>query len=249
MLVNEVFWNEDGALKSLFTAPYTFRNAALQKYYGEGTVKGEFQKVDTDPARRLGVLGLGGLAALKAGPDASNPVTRGKFVREVLICQDVPPPPADQNVFLPKSDPKVPTTARERLAGHSQTPLCAGCHKFMDPLGLAFENFDGSGKWRDQENGKTIDPNSELSGTDKDGPFAGATGLASKLGSSTTAQACAAQTWFRYAFGRTQTPADKCTMDALKDRFVQAGGKMKPFLLDLVATDAFLTRTVSGGTP
>jgi hypothetical protein len=239
--IDAVFWQEAGSTDALLNAPYSFRNAALASFYGEpGPAGTDLQKTPTDPARRAGLLTQGAWATLTSPPDMTNPVRRGKFVREALLCQDVPPPPPDVKVALPKADPQKPSTARERFAQHSAVPLCAGCHRLMDPIGLAFENYDGIGRWRDGENGKAIDATGELIATDKDGTFAGAAALGPRLAASDQVRSCVVLNWFRYGFGRTPTPADDCMLRALEQRFGATGRKARDFLLELVVSDAFL---------
>src|SRR5690606_28192980 len=104
-----------------------------------------FSRVELDPTRRAGVLTHIGVMASLAKADQTDPVHRGKFVREGLLCQGVPPPPPDANVVAPVVTPDA--TTRERFSQHRADPACAGCHMLMDPIGLGFEHYDALGQW------------------------------------------------------------------------------------------------------
>src|SRR5690606_23495111 len=111
-------------------------------------------------------------------PGRSSPTLRGKFVREVILCQDVPPPPGNIDFSMFADDAaQNRSTARGRLEAHVASPACAGCHTLMDPLGLALEKMDGIGIERTTENGQPIDPSGEVDGE----PFDDAPGLGERL--------------------------------------------------------------------
>ena len=97
----------------------------------------------------------------------SDVVSRGKFIREMLLCQPLPPPPANVNAVPPPPDGK--TTQRQRINQHSADPTCAGCHSLMDPLGFAFERYDGVGKYRTTDVGQMLDTSGKLTGAEPEG--------------------------------------------------------------------------------
>src|SRR5690606_22946497 len=132
-----------------------------------------FEFPEDDPRR--GILTQVAFTALHSPAGRSSPTLRGKALREVVLCQKVPAPPGDID-FTQFEDlaNAEGSTARERLTAHSSVPSCAGCHKIMDPIGLAMEHFDGIGELRQTDNGAPIDPSGELDGTRYDD----ATGLA-----------------------------------------------------------------------
>jgi hypothetical protein len=202
-------------------------------------------RVNLDPKRSAGILTNAGLLSVLAKPNQSSPVLRGKFVRERMLCQTPPPPPPNIDVTPPDLDPKL--TTRERFAQHSTDPMCKGCHRLMDPIGLAFEHYDGVGRFRDQENGLPIDASGELVETDVDGKFVGVAELGKKLASSARVKDCVVLQWFRHSVGRAETEADTCSLHTLREKFRASGGNVKQLILDMTQTDAFLLR--NGGKP
>jgi hypothetical protein len=246
--IDDVMWNGEGTLDALFTAQYTFANAALAQYYGLPAPSGSgFVKVSLDGSQRGGVLTQGGLMSLLAKPNQTSPVHRGKFVREQIFCQILQPPPPDIEIVPPELSTTL--TTRERFNQHSADSACAGCHQLTDPIGLGFENFDGAGKFRDMENGKPVDASGEVFGTDVAGTFNGPIELGRKLAASADARACVATQWFRYGYGRAETEADGCSMQTLKDKFAGSGYRVLDLVAALAATDAFRYRrvTTAGG--
>jgi hypothetical protein len=233
---------EDGAkLRTLLTAPYTFANNALATFYGLAAPSGDaFTLVATDPTQRKGLLTQGSLLALQSKPQQTSPVHRGKFVRENLLCQFLPPPPANLVITPPELNPSL--TTRQRFSQHSADPSCAACHQQMDPLGLGFEHFDAVGRWRETENNLPIDATGKLVLTDVDGDFDGAAALADKLANSEQVADCMMKEWARFTFGRSETVEDACTLERTKTQFAAADHDIKQLVLALTQTDAFLYR-------
>lgn len=241
--LDHVTWNEVNGFAALFTANYSFVAPELAALYDIPPPAGPGpQRVEMPSSQRAGLLTHAGLLALHAHADQSSPVHRGRFVRQRLLCQQLPSPPPDLMVEAPDLDPNL--TTRERFAQHSSEPACAGCHQLMDPIGLGFETYDAIGKWRSSENGKPIDGSGELVQSDVAGPFNGAVELAHKLAQSAEAQACLTTQWFRYAYGRAETESDTCTLATLRARLSAAGGSLPELLVALTQTDAFLYRKV-----
>ena len=158
---------EDRNVLDLFTADYTFVNERIAKHYGLPNVAGEaFRRVSLGPDfdYRRGILGQGSVLMLTSVADRTSPVSRGKWIMEVLLGSPPPPPP-----------PNVPTleetraangakllSVRERMEEHRASPACASCHRVIDPLGLTLENFDAVAQWRIKDNGVLVDANGEL---------------------------------------------------------------------------------------
>jgi hypothetical protein len=113
----------------------------------------------------------------------------------------------------------------------------------MDPIGLALESFDGAGRYRANENGKTLDLSGTLLQTDVDGTFSGASGLSQKLAASSAVKGCISKAWFQYAYGREQTVEDSCTLRNIDQKFQSSGYKIKDLLVALTQSDAFLYRS------
>jgi hypothetical protein len=239
-----VFDDAKGDVKTMLTAPYSMMNADLAAFYGVTGPKGDdFERVSLDPKQRAGLLTQASLLAVNAKPNQSSPVHRGKFVRERLLCQPLPPPPNNVNIQPPDVDPKA--TTRQKFAQHSSDPYCAGCHKLMDPIGFGFESYDGIGQFRTTDHGLPVDATGELTGTrDSDGPFDGAVELATRLGESAEVRECVATQWFRFGYGHGEEKADACAMNQLQDAFKASGYNVKELLVALTRTDAFRYRSV-----
>ncbi len=180
MMVEEtsLFFNhlvaEDRTVLDLLLADYTFANERLAEHYGMPGVAGpEFRKVDYPDAARRGLLGHGSILTLTSHANRTSPVLRGKWVMEVLLGTPPPPPPPD----VPDLDATEPAvdgrflSVREQMEIHRENPSCNSCHVFIDPIGLALENFDVVGKWRIRDAGNPVDATGELyDGTPLTGP-------------------------------------------------------------------------------
>ena len=140
---------EDRGVVDLLNTDFTFVNQRLAEHYGiRGVYGSEFRRVAITDPRRKGLLGQASILAVTSYPNRTAPTIRGKWVMEQLLGTPPPPPPA--NVPSLKEDASARTmTMRERMEQHRANPACAVCHRTMDPLGFALENFDGLGRWRD----------------------------------------------------------------------------------------------------
>ena len=138
---------EDRNVLDLLRADFTFVNERLARHYGIPNVYGSrFRRVPvTDDARR-GMLGQGSMLAVTSHAERTSPVLRGKWVLENLLGLPVPPPPPDVPSLKGNAEGEKPKTLREQLAEHRADPVCASCHKVMDPVGFALENFDAVGR-------------------------------------------------------------------------------------------------------
>ncbi|HVR64784.1 MAG TPA: DUF1592 domain-containing protein [Polyangia bacterium] len=234
-----------GDLTSLLNAPVTYASADIAKIYGVAAPAGAAgmpARLDLDPKQRAGLLTQPALLATFAKANGTDPVHRGKFVWESLLCKSIPAPPANAKIVAPVITPG--TTARQRYAQHRTDPTCASCHQVMDPIGLAFEHYDGIGRWRDKEGTLDIDASGSLSGTDIDGSFDGAVELAQKLAGSRDVAACAVRQMFRFAFGRYETTEDEPTIANLADRFMADKKQIVGLAVALTQTPAFLQLAV-----
>jgi hypothetical protein len=237
-----VMWQGDAKLTSLFTAPVAFVNTATAPYYGvpdPGSVD-TLVKTALDPAQRSGMLTSLSTMAIRAYSDSTSPVHRGLFVRERLLCQTMPSPPADIEVMAPKVDRTL--TTRERFAKHSSDPYCAGCHQLMDPIGLGFESYDATGKFRTMESGTVIDNSGMINGGGSiAGAFKGALELGVKLSKSPEARDCFASQWLEYAVGAS-TADLACAVSQLGSDLDAAGSDIKKLIVAVTKSTPFRFR-------
>jgi cytochrome c551/c552 len=164
--------HEDRSVLALLDADYTFVNERLAKHYGIPNVYGpDFRRVPVPSDARRGLLGQGSMLLVTSNANRTSPVQRGKWILENLLASPPPLPPPNVPPLKENSDAAAATSVRERMEQHRANPACAGCHKIMDPIGLALENFDGVGHWRTVDAGFKIDAAGQLvDGTRVDGP-------------------------------------------------------------------------------
>ena len=170
---------EDRSVLDLLDADYTFVNERLARHYGIPNVYGShFRRVTLTDEARKGLFGQGSILTVTSYANRTSPVTRGKWVLENILGTPPPPPPPNVPALRERSEGGKAMSIRQAMEQHRANPVCAGCHKVMDPLGFALENFDGIGRWRTTDAKAPIDP----SGTLPDGtPFEGPSGLRNVL--------------------------------------------------------------------
>ena len=163
---------EDRSVLDLLTANYTFVNERLAQHYGIPNIYGsDFRRVPVTNDARRGLLGQGSILAVTSNANRTSPVRRGKWILENLLGTPPPAPPPNVPPLVDNKDRDKPLTMREQMEQHRANPVCATCHKLMDPLGLALENFDAVGAWRIKDAGVAIDATTQLAdGTPVDGP-------------------------------------------------------------------------------
>jgi hypothetical protein len=162
---------EDRSVMDLLNADYTFVNERLARHYGIPNVYGsQFRRVTVGNEARRGLLGQASVLAVTSYPNRTSPVERGKWVLTNLLgVPPQPPPPNVPALEETSTDGKV-LSLRERMERHRANPVCAGCHKVMDPIGFALESFDGIGRWRSTQDGAPIDTSGTLfNGANVDG--------------------------------------------------------------------------------
>ena len=241
--VASVMWEGDGTVKTLLSAPFAFVNSSLAPVYGipDPGMGETFVKTDVSSMGRAGMLTLPSLLALQAKEDESAPVKRGKFVRTRMLCQTLPPPPPNVKIDPPAPDPNL--TTRERFAAHSASPACSGCHSMMDPIGFGLEAYDAIGTYRTVENGRPVDSNGELTGTDVDGKFTGGVELATRLSTSAMVRKCAAIQAARYTYGRQEIETDTQLAATLDAQLGASGMDVREVLVAITQSASFTTRT------
>ncbi|HVZ19544.1 MAG TPA: DUF1592 domain-containing protein [Vicinamibacterales bacterium] len=161
----ESVMREDRPVLDLMTANYTFVNQRLAEHYGiPGVYGSRFRRVTLTDERRFGLLGKGSVLAVTSHAERTSPVERGKWILENILGLPVPPPPPipGAGVFAEAKPGEAPKSMREQMAEHRKNPVCATCHKVMDPIGLSLDNFDVVGSWRTEDAGHPIDATGEL---------------------------------------------------------------------------------------
>ena len=227
-----------GDYRDLFTTRRTMMSPGLAPLYrapvapgADGWAPYEFPAGDP----RMGLLTQVGFLSQYAHPGRSSSTRRGRGIREVLLCQKVPDPPPNVD-FSIIEDPKAKyRTARERLEAHNADPVCAGCHKIMDPIGLALEQFDGAGQFRRTEHGATIDPSGSLDGV----AYSDAAGLAQALHDSPSVRACIVNRLYAYGVGRAATKEERPLLRYFQASLDKTGYRFDDLLRVVIYSDAF----------
>ncbi len=241
---NWVLTEGDGRLETLMTGAFTLsEDPALLALYGverpAGHVSGDPIPLPAD--QRAGVMTQPAVMAEHAHANQTSPVHRGQLVRENLLCQPLPPPPADVDNVPP--DPKPGATTRERFAEHSVNPECTPCHALIDGIGFGFEHYDAVGAFRTMDGDLPVDASGEIVATaESNGKYDGAVELAGILAQAPEVRDCMARQWFRYSLGRWEVDADQCSMDRLATAFADADYDVRSLIHELVLSDAFRNR-------
>ncbi len=248
LFVSELFAT-GGTFADLFTAKFSMLTPRLAQFYGVPAPVGEgHQRVDGLP-NRAGLLTMASFLGTHATPNQSNPVKRGKAVRERLLCQPLAPPPNNVQITIPIVTPGV--TTRQRFTEHRANPACAGCHLLIDPVGLGFENYDEFGRYRTMDEGQPVDASGDLTNvTLPEGEpttFNGVEELGAKLSRTAEAPLCMSQQWFRYAMGRGQEPPDSCAVSRMLARTQASNWQLSDVIMSLVTSDVFRHRSVEVG--
>ena len=246
---------EDRSLVELFNADYTFVNERLAEHYGLPDVRGDaFRQVPHVDDARHGILGHGSILTLTSHAIRTSPVLRGKWVMEVLLGSPPPPPPPNVPDFEESAaaeDGRL-LSVRERMEAHRSNPACSSCHRMIDPIGLALENFDVTGAWRIKDNGASIDTATELyDGTPITGPVDLREALIDRL---TPLVRTFTENLMTYAIGRRLEHYDMPTVRKIARAAEAQGHRISAFVLGIVESPAFqmkttppMTQTVDGG--
>jgi hypothetical protein len=232
---------KQGDYRDLFTTRQTFLTRSLATLYGvpliDTTENGQpdrwipYEFDANDP--RVGILSQVSFVALHSPSGRSSPTDRGKNVREILLCQKVPPPPGnvDFSIVQATNNP-VYKTARERLSAHATNAICAGCHKIMDPIGLALENFDSSGQYRTTENGAVIDASGQINGV----KYNDLRELGQVLRNDPAIPACVAKRVYEYGTA-SLPPEQDPRWTQIKDQFQKSGYKFTELMRQVALSD------------
>ena len=234
---------EDRSLLDLYAADYTFVNERLARHYGiDGVAGSRFRQVEYENPERRGILAHGSVLTLTSHAGRTSPVLRGKWVMEVLLGTPPPPPPPD----VPELEEEAVEngrflTVREQMEMHRSNPACNSCHRMIDPIGLALENFDVTGAWRIKDQGVPVDAAGELyDGT----PLASPTDLRSALMKRPEPLVRTfTENLMAYALGRRLEHYDMPTVRRITREAAKEGYRMSAFVLGVTRSDAFRMKT------
>jgi hypothetical protein len=237
---------DDRPVLELLTADYSFVNERVARHYGIPGVAGPaFRRVQL-PENRRGLLGQGSILALTSNSDRTSPVQRGKWVMEVLLASPPPAPPPN----VPSLDETKPTgdgkflSVRERMEEHRKNPACNSCHRVIDPLGLALENFDVTGAWRTKDNEVAIDSTGELYDGTK---MAGPAGLrAALLKNKDTFLQAFTENLLTYALGRRVEFYDMPAIRQIVRDAAKTDYRISSFILSVAKSSAFQMSAADG---
>jgi len=248
-LILEAF-DGGGSFASLLLADHTFLNQDLATFYGLDPtgLTSAFSSVPivAGMPRDPGLLAHATLLNGYARPDTSSPTQRGHLVRSRLLCQAVPPPPANVDTTF-----KATTTAlttRQHVENEHSLGGCDTCHKLMDPIGFAFEHYDGFGRHRDSENGVAIDATGTIvdvnprEGSPTFDGLAGKGGLGAYLAGSDDVRQCLVRYWSYYSYGAVTWAQDACTYDAISAEASGKGFALRDVLMAIIHAPNFTRR-------
>ncbi len=178
----------------------------------------------------------------------ASPVHRGRLIREHVLCEGLAPPPPGLVIEPPPLDPTK--SSRERYAAHSQEEPCASCHKRMDPIGFAFDHFDGIGRYRADDHGHPIDDHAEiLLSSDVQGSYADRDAMIDALAGSAQVKRCYARSMFRFAYGLSEDTRGNCLLARQEEAFAASDGSFLSLISVLISADLLLKREASAEAP
>jgi hypothetical protein len=242
LFFNDIVQN-DRSIFDLFNANYTFVNERLARHYGIPNVAGsEFRKVTYPDSTRRGILGQGSMLVQTSIADRTSPVLRGKWVMEVLLGSPPPPPPPGVPALeeTKASNNGHQLTTRERMEIHRANPTCNACHQFMDPIGLALDNFDVTAKYRYRENAAALDTKGRLyDGTPVTSP---ADLIAALLKRPIPLVRNFTENLMAYAVGRRMEDFDQPTIRAIAREAESKQYRLSSFVVGVVNSPAFRSK-------
>jgi hypothetical protein len=232
--LTDIAFTRGADFREVFDARNTFVNKELATLYGLPAPSGtDFAAaVLPDSGMRAGILGQASFLAVSSQPNRSSPTRRGKFIREMLLCQTIPTPPPNVDPF----PDAAPGTARDKLTSHRQNPACASCHQMMDPIGLGLENFDGIGAFLTMDNGQVIDATGDLDGMH----FGGPRDLGLALKNHPDAPSCLARNLYRHAVAHIENTGEEAAIALLMKAFQDSGFRFRSLVEGMVQSPAFV---------
>ncbi|HVJ14599.1 MAG TPA: DUF1588 domain-containing protein, partial [Polyangiaceae bacterium] len=242
-LIDRVVFDEPTSYLDLFGFPQTYLTTSLAEHYGLPAPAGGEGWVDYGDSGRAGILSHGSVLAAFSKFSDTSPTQRGIFIQTRLLCNVIPPPPADVDVDNPPGGGDDAVCKYDRYAAHRDSSLsCANCHNQMDPIGFGLENYDIAGRYREADDGNPeciIAGEGELPGY---GTFSGPAELGALLVSSGALDDCVVKQLSSFALGRTLSDADAAMIEELRAGFEGQGYSLAGLLTSYVENDAFVMR-------
>lgn len=235
--ISEVLVHQGGSYLDLFTTRRFAMNRTLGPLYNIPVASKDwsFYEFPEDDPRR-GLLTQVSFLAAHSHPGRTSPTLRGKAIREILMCEEVPAPPANVNFAVVQDvDNPVLRTTRERVNAHLNDEECASCHKKTDPIGLGLEKFDGVGQFRAMENNAPIDVSGDLDKV----TYNGAAELGAVMAKSPAVAACLVQSTYRYAVGRGIEKDERAVVDSYEQLFLNNGYRFVDLMRAIAANPDF----------
>jgi hypothetical protein len=235
----------NGHMDQLFTSNKTYADGALAAIYGVSGVTGSaLMPVTLDPKQRSGLFTQLSFLTMHGDSEGSFPTRRGAEVLRRVFCQDIDLPP---DIVVPDVKPPAPgLTTRQRFEEHSKS-TCATCHLLFDPIGFAFEGYDGIGRFRTTDNGQPVDASGSIELGSQTVKFKDAVELMPALGATDEVRSCVATQWMRYLLRREESKGDLPSLDVVKKAFRDSSYDMRELLVAIVSSDAFTRRTPAAG--
>jgi hypothetical protein len=221
--------------RDLFTTRSTFISPALAVLYGLEAPPNWSPYEFPEGSQRAGILTHISFLAVHSHPARSSATLRGKALRELLLCQPVPLPPGNVDFSALENPKPTHRTARDRVNEHLANPVCAGCHKITDPMGLALENYDGAGRFRETERGAPIDASGTLDGRE----FSDVVGLGRAVHDHPALTSCLVKRLYAYGTGGATTNTDRELLNYLNARFAEQGYQLAPLLRTIALSSSF----------
>lgn len=242
LTIDDLVWNLDADYRDLFTSRTTFVDRRLASIYGVPVpaLEGFSEVTYAEDSPRAGLLGHASILSLHSHPRSTSATRRGRFIRETVICGEVPPPAANVNTAIPEPSPESPTL-RDRVKIHLEVETCSTCHSIMDPIGLGMENFDSIGGYRTSENETVIDASGDLDGM----AFSDGRELGQAVAQHPDLGRCLVRTVARYATGQkevlggTANESQRDAINKLDAKFEQEGWRIKKLIRDMVLSPLF----------
>jgi hypothetical protein len=237
--IGSVLFGGDATFTALLTGTSSNVSGAVAPIYGAAS-----GAMSLDPSQRAGLMTRAGFLTLTGSPSGSHPVKRGRRVYERFLCGTLPPPP---NNVPPAKPASAGGTTRQRFEEHDMNPCAQGCHTLMDPLGFAFEHYDGIGRYRTEDNSLPVNSATTVNLDGSAHSVADAVELSKLLAQSPTAQGCFAAQWARFALVRDLTDGDRYSIQTAQTAFAKNGLKVPDMLVSVATSRSFLYRSLAEG--